>query len=58
MNKKQYITPKCEVVEMELEGQILSASNDISFVPKDDEDVETHTNRHRGEWGNLWSTNE
>ena len=56
MNKKEYIAPVCEVVEMELESQILSASNDISFNPGEDENVELHTNRYRGEWGNLWGT--
>ena len=56
MNKKVYIAPVCEVVEMELESQILSASNDITFKPgEDDDEVESHTNRHRGEWGNLWN---
>lgn len=58
MKKKEYIAPVCEVVEMEFESQILAASNDIPFDPKDDEDVEAHTNRYRGEWGNLWGRGE
>ena len=58
MKKKVYIAPVCEVVEMELETQILASSNDITFTPGEEDDVETHTNRHRGEWGNLWGRGE
>ena len=31
----------------------------VSFGPEDDDDeVITHTNSHRGEWGNLWGRGE
>ena len=57
MNKKEYMIPTCEVVEMETSVSILSGSTPKVDVELGD-DLEygtTETNRHRGEWGNLWS---
>ena len=55
MNKKEYIAPECEVIEMETVSMI-AASNDKPITPDEDVDIELNSNRHRGEWGNLWGT--
>ena len=57
MNKKEYMIPTCEVVEMETSVSILSGSTPKVDVELGDdlENGTTDTNRHRGEWGNLWS---
>lgn len=58
MNKKEYMIPTCEVVEMETSVSILSGSTPKVDVELGD-DLENGStqdaNRHRGEWGNLWS---
>ena len=54
MEKKEYIAPECEIVE--LEGAVYMQAG--SFEGEIGDDLEygtTETNRHRGEWGNLWS---
>jgi hypothetical protein len=60
MEKKKYITPKCEVIE--LEGIVyMSATSFEETLGGDDSEVgvgggsDMGSNRHRGEWGNLWS---
>lgn len=54
MKKKVYIAPECFVIELETEVSLMA----VSFEPEDDDDeVITHTNRKRGEWGNLWGEN-
>ena len=52
MKKKVYIAPECFVVEFETEVSMMA----VSFEPGDDDEVITHTNSHRGEWGNLWGS--
>ena len=59
MNKKTYIKPETEVMEMAVETPMLTAS--LGF--KDDE-VNTETDQlttgrrpnRRGQWGDLWYT--
>ena len=57
MKKKKYIVPECEVIEVEIGSQLLSASfEDSNFGEEEDNDVnQMGANRHRGEWGNLWA---
>ena len=55
MNKKEYMIPTCEVVELEMVSMIatspeIGTGNDSEF-----NDPEDMSNRHRGEWGNLWN---
>ena len=52
MNKKQYIKPTMEVVEMEVATPMLAESN-VTVLPGE-EGEEQLSNRHRGSWGNLW----
>ena len=57
MNKKEYIAPECFVVEMETVSMI-ATSNDRPIAPGEDDEIELNSNRHRGEWGNLWGRGE
>ena len=56
MEKKEYIAPRCEIIEME-NAQMLCASNgdNVLNVYGDitDEDAKM-SNSRRGTWGNLW----
>ena len=55
MEKKKYIAPECEVIEMVYESAILSASNPTLKPDVDEDDIVLQSNRYRGEWGNLWA---
>lgn len=55
MNKKIYIAPAMEIVEIEM-VTMLAASVLVSDTPTDDDAV--MSNRRRGTWGNLWATEE
>lgn len=54
--KKKYIKPEIEVVELETESQMMSASN---FIPESGDnyggDDAGTNNRRRGKWGDLWA---
>lgn len=52
MEKKEYIAPMCVVIEMESVSMI--ACSGIETKPGEGDDFELESNRHRGEWGNLW----
>ena len=52
--KKKYQKPEIEVIEFEMDVYML----DSSIITDGDEagdDEEANSNRHRGEWGNLWA---
>ena len=53
MEKKEYMIPTCEVVELETTVMMLSLS--LEEGEEWEEGGTYETNRHRGEWGNLWS---
>ena len=57
MEKKTYIAPYCEVVEITIENHILTGSYDEEVSVSDawGDDFELESNRRRGQWGNLWS---
>ena len=56
MEKKEYIAPECEIIE--LEGTVYMQAASFDKGPSEEEDEESQpgwmSNRHRGEWGNLW----
>lgn len=55
MEKKEYMIPTCEVVELETIS-MMAASKDFNPDGEEDEnDTGNMSNRHRGEWGNLWN---
>lgn len=51
MEKKKYIAPEMEVVDIDT-VEMISASIEIGEGEADAGD--SFSNRHRGEWGNLW----
>ena len=57
MEKKEYIAPECEIVEME--GAVYMQSGSFNEGPGGEVEEgggdDMGANRHRGEWGNLWS---
>ena len=59
MEKKKYITPECEIVEMEtvyMSSTSFKVETGGDGSVEEDNDVnDMGSNRHRGEWGNLWS---
>ena len=54
MKKKEYMIPTCEVVELEMVSMI-ATSPEFGVGDDIEENFGQETNRHRGEWGNLWS---
>ena len=57
MEKKKYITPECEIIELEGAVYMQAGSFDVGLGDQEDEnDPGNMSNRHRGEWGNLWGT--
>ena len=57
MEKKEYIAPECEIVEMETVNMIANSfDTPIDGTEEGENDSgSVGSNRHRGEWGNLWS---
>ena len=53
MEKKEYIAPVCEVIELEIISMLAGSLN--QEYGEEEGDIELQTNRHRGEWCNLWS---
>ena len=61
MEKKAYITPNMEVMKMEIEAPMLSASSGSGesggnagvFDDVTDDDANM-SNKRRGKWGDLW----
>lgn len=52
MNKKEYIKPSVEVIEMDMVSMVAASIG----VGEGSEDAGgAWSNRHRGEWGNLWA---
>ena len=60
MEKKTYIRPETEVMEMAVETPMLTASLGFSDKEVDTETDQLSTGRRgrRGQWGNLWYTEE
>ena len=58
MEKKTYIKPEMEVLELEVETPMLSASTfKDAWTDTDEEDgqlVNGYRPNRRGQWGNLW----
>ena len=64
MEKKTYIKPEIEVVEMEIESPMLTGSQEESlgfggefdFADTENEQLSIGRGTRRGKWGNLWYT--
>ena len=55
MNKKKYIAPQMEVIEMEVSLVLAASAGEIPVGGDGNGGGDALSNRHRGEWGNLWS---
>ena len=57
MEKKEYIKPAMEVMSIEVEAQMMTASQYTKpgFGEGDADDSTPLSNGRRGEWGNLWA---
>ncbi len=54
MEKKLYIAPTMEVAELEIVEMLAASNKDFNVSDETTEDDAVMSNRHRGEWGNLW----
>ena len=58
MNRRTYITPEIEVVEIEYQSMMAGSEKIDDEIEIEEElanpDLEVLTNKRRGEWGNLW----
>ena len=55
MEKKEYIKPSAEVIEIETVQMLAASANDIPVVGGDDQGgTEILSNGRRGKWGDLW----
>ena len=58
MNRRMYITPEIEVVEIEYQSMMAGSEEIDDEIEIEEEladpDLEVLTNKRRGEWGNLW----
>ena len=55
MEKKKYVAPECVVVELEGPVYMQSGSFDEGYGETETGGgTDMGSNRHRGEWGNLW----
>ena len=48
--KKNYFKPEVDVVDIVINSMILNNS-----IPEGEDDKPNETNKHRGEWGNVWA---
>ena len=55
MNKKEYIKPSAEVIEVAPVAMMATSTPEIGFGEEEKGAEESWTNRHRGNWGNLWA---
>jgi hypothetical protein len=54
--KKEYIAPQIEVVEIDAMSMFAGSKPEIGVGNGDAEADDAWSNRHRGEWGNLWDS--
>ena len=48
--KKTYFKPEVDVVDIVINSMIL-----VNSIPVGEDDKPNETNKHRGEWGNVWA---
>ena len=58
MEKKEYIKPSVEVIEMDTAQMIAASAEDIPVGGDGQGGGDALSNRHRGKWGDLWADNE
>ena len=55
MEKKLYIAPTKEVAELQIVEMLAASNKDFNVSDEPTDDDALMSNRHRGEWGNLWN---
>ncbi len=55
IEKEEYIKPEIEVISLEIQSQILSASNFNPASGNDYDRSDAGATGRRGTWGNLWA---
>ena len=55
MEKKKYIVPQMEVIEMEVSLVLAASAGDIPVEGDGNGGGDALSNGRRGEWGNLWN---
>ena len=58
MEKKKYIAPQVEVIEIEFASVLAASASDIPVVDGNGGGGDALSNRHRGMWGDLWGDDE
>ena len=58
MEKETYIAPQMEVIEIENASMLAASAENIPVGGNGQGGGEALSNRHRGEWGNLWADDE
>ena len=56
MDKKQYMAPTMETIEMETIQMIAASAEDIPVGGDGQGRGDALSNRHRGTWGDLWNS--
>ncbi len=54
MEKNLYIAPTMEVAELEIVEMLAVSNKDFNVSDETTDADASMSNRHRGEWGNLW----
>ncbi len=50
--KKNYLKPEAEILDFVVTDMIAASGTDI---PEGEDNMPNETNKHRGEWGNVWA---
>ena len=58
MEKKKYIAPAMEIAEIEMVKMLAASAGDIPVGGDEQGGGDALSNRRRGTWGNLWTTDE
>ena len=58
MEKKKYIAPAMEIVEIKMVSMIAASAGDIPVGGDGQGGGDALSNRRRGEWGNFWPDDE
>ena len=56
MNKKAYIKPSAEVIEIDVISMIAASAENITIGGDGQGGGDALSNNRRGEWGNLWNS--
>ena len=58
MEKKEYIKPSVEVIEVAPVSMMATSTPEIGFGEEEKDASGSWSNKRRGKWGDLWADNE